>query len=1339
MPERSVVEDFKRLRFIPSMLRARLILPLVAAASLIGSGSALADDNAELEDTINVLLGLHNFALPLSLVPDPVVGIPASAVTFGTNLALKDQKAAFVTPNGWMDWPNTANECHFQFELPQSSAAYSNLLGFVNLKDVPSNWGELTRSGAVDIYHGNTSVNVRVRNPYITPDLSSSQTVLLPPGEHDVNWRAETQISDAFDIIIPAALLTYNSINYGAALAKPGATVSSQNTAQALAKETLRNIAITTGLMTASQFFGTRSTVSHDRFQDITIYKPRGPEISTTSPILTLEATDFGGVLYSSIQDQLRSTINASDPCGMPFSLSNDARALLGIGSNSITWTVADSGPLPGGGFNSETLVQVVLIEDTQAPIVVPPPGRVIEIPSAQSGLNAADVVLGAPRVVDLADAAPAIDNDGPAFYPIDSRSPITWTATDASGNASSGDQLITIKSEGTNTAPVANAVQAATLTAQPVDIVLSGSDSDFIDGRFDPLKIRILERPANGEFVAPLLPFFIEDYRTNPAGPYGQAFLEADNQSQWLYQNVCQVLPGPDNDKIPLDWVSRPRFVHVTDSGITIMIDNFYRCGPSSVSQNQRMSFWEADGDYIDQNNYSGTNETFVVDQSDFIYTLARNGGGSSTSLTLTQADDSLDPELPLVGGNSWRFTSSSTSNQNLGINDFANAESFSYARVDSREGVLYLTDRRKVFVFDVAEDLNDGVPNYVNSLMGDRYRGALMNGERFLCNTGSWGNDWTGFAIEVDPEGAVYVTDTCADRIHKFAPTTRDENGDLVLGEHIGWLGRCETSANNACDEERQASKGYSCTDATCSVGSGGTSGSDDGQFDDVVFIAMDPNGVLYTADAGDPDAGGRVQRFASDGSFAGTARSTGTGINQGDRPGFVLGNMGTVKAVSVNSTQFFVVDQEESFVNVFETSPLKDITDDSATVTYVSEFRFHSGTDSFTYTVSDGLAESAPATVSVQVDRNFRAPVAFDQVATTAEDVPMDIELIAEDPDGILGIDFNGLDQLGFTIPDAPENGLLSFVAGDDASVTLRYTPNQDFVGEDRFSFVANDGVDNSNLAEVVIEVTDVDDPPRMISVDVPPRVGVGFPFPVRAAYDDDGGQDYSTTMDPGDGTPVLVEGGIVETDNESRIDGVLMINAPQGRGTGRLIAQHSYTDTTTRTLEFCIADGEGRESCSQTSVTPERLVSLAIDMPDDFGDTPPEPAPAGEFFSVDVVVGNQEPSGIAGLIAQAIRMEGSVSGSGVRFVSASEGSCTISPDGQAMNCDFGDFAVGEERLITLTFTSDGEALDTIDALIDLSFTTESEAVNEIMQVSVLRVIESTIGIFRDRFEG
>ena len=67
----------------------------------------------------------------------------------------------------------------------------------------------------------------------------------------------------------------------------------------------------------------------------------------------------------------------------------------------------------------------------------------------------------------------------------------------------------------------------------------------------------------------------------------------------------------------------------------------------------------------------------------------------------------------------------------------------------------------------------------------------------------TGSgYGNSWTGFAMEVDSEGYLYVTDSCDSRLHKFTPSYFDGNGQFVKGTYIGWLGRCETSTNNACD---------------------------------------------------------------------------------------------------------------------------------------------------------------------------------------------------------------------------------------------------------------------------------------------------------------------------------------------------------------------------------------------------------------------------------------------------------------------------------------------------------------------------------------------------------
>ena len=1307
----------------------------LAVFGLTAANSALADDNDDLVIAIAALIGVHNAALPPSFLPDPLFSLPASAVTFGTNLGLKDTRAVFVTPGDWSRLPNSGDGCSFEFNLPQAAASYSNRLGFINLKQVPEDWGQLTFTGAVQVVHANTDVNVSVVNHHITPG-ESAQQVQLPSGTHTMNWRAETQISDAFDIIIPGALLAFNSMRYGAAVANQGWSAARQAASQNAAQQVIGNLAVELGLVAVSQLFDSRTTVVHERDQIITIYKLRPPEISTDQKVMTLQATDFGGVSYARVADQLRATIQASDPCDRPFTLSNDAGRLLEMGSNTITWTISDTGPLPGGGFNSDTLAQEIIVEDTQPPILVAPPGRVIE---AESGLDAKQVTLGAPRVVDLADPAPSVEHDGPDFYPLNSRSAITWTATDASGNSSQADQLITIKAPGTNTAPTVENVSANTLTSQPVDIVLTGSDPDFIDGRFDPLHFRISRRPAHGEFVAPLLPFFIEDYRTQPGGPYGEAFLAAPNRRQWLFQNVCQVAPGPADQRIRRDWVYQPQFVHVTDEGRSVMIDYYFYCQPSDVRLEKRISFWDEESEYIDQIDYDGSNNTFVVDQDSFLYTLRRVGVGTGTVLNISQSMDSINPDNPTIGGNSWRINHLSATNPELGLSDSIHATTLSYARTDTRQGLLYVTDRRRVFVFDVFEDLNNGVPTF-NNLMHLAYRGALYDGEQFLCNVGSWGNNWTGFAMDVDPDGYLYVADSCSARIHKFTPSTRDAEGQVVLGEHVGWMGRCETSTNNACDEDTQTSKGYSCTDDTCSLNPDqGWNGTDNGQFRGLEFIALDPNGVLYATDAGEPDVGGRVQRFASDGSFGGEARSTGTGINQGDQPGFILGNLGTVRAVSVNSTHFFVVDQEESFVHVFETSPLKDITDDSVTVTYVSEFDFHSSFDSFEFVASDGLADSNIGTALIGVDRNFRPPVAHDQSVETLEDEPVDITLTADDPDGILGFDFNGLDILTYQIVEAPQHGTLTLVSSDNATTTLTYTPDPDYYGTDQFVFVANDGVDDSEPATVDIEVMYVDDPPRVTALSVPPRVGLGFATTITGEFEDDGATGYNTSLTAGDGSPPLSKGGINDDDPDNPfIEGILLIEPPQGRGMGRAIAQHVYTTEGPWVIDWCVADQLGREDCKQLTVEPEPLVSLGVDLPGDHGQVPVEPIDAGDNFFIDVVIANLEPNGVAGLVAQAITMAGVVDGAGITFIGASDVGCQISANGKNIECDFGDFQVGEERSVRLFLASDGDILDDIIAAIDLNFTTTSPAINDVTSTRSVRVINSVIGIFRDRLE-
>jgi VCBS repeat-containing protein len=138
----------------------------------------------------------------------------------------------------------------------------------------------------------------------------------------------------------------------------------------------------------------------------------------------------------------------------------------------------------------------------------------------------------------------------------------------------------------------------------------------------------------------------------------------------------------------------------------------------------------------------------------------------------------------------------------------------------------------------------------------------------------------------------------------------------------------------------------------------------------------------------------------------------------------------------------------------------------------LTYVPEANFH-GDDSFTYKVDDGTADSNTATVVLRVTSVNDPPVADGESYATDEDTT----LVVGASEGVLvgDTDVEGSD-LTATLVDPPEHGNVQLAA--DGSFT--YTPNDNFHGQDGFTYRADDGQDESNLAEVTIDVAPVDDP-------------------------------------------------------------------------------------------------------------------------------------------------------------------------------------------------------------------------------------------------------------------
>jgi hypothetical protein len=95
---------------------------------------------------------------------------------------------------------------------------------------------------------------------------------------------------------------------------------------------------------------------------------------------------------------------------------------------------------------------------------------------------------------------------------------------------------------------------------------------------------------------------------------------------------------------------------------------------------------------------------------------------------------------------------------------------------------------------------------------------------------------------------------------------------------------------------------------------------------------------------------------------------------------------------------------------------------------------------------------------------------APVAQNRNISTPEDTAVSDNLIATDADG---------DALTFSIVANGLKGVASIT--DSATGAFVYTPNANATGGDSFTFKANDGRFDSNVATVSVNITKVNDPP------------------------------------------------------------------------------------------------------------------------------------------------------------------------------------------------------------------------------------------------------------------
>ena len=207
-------------------------------------------------------------------------------------------------------------------------------------------------------------------------------------------------------------------------------------------------------------------------------------------------------------------------------------------------------------------------------------------------------------------------------------------------------------------------------------------------------------------------------------------------------------------------------------------------------------------------------------------------------------------------------------------------------------------------------------------------------------------------------------------------------------------------------------------------------------------LVITGAGVNEVSFGTDAAGITAA-QLAQITMDG-FSATINSTGH-INSNVAPVAVDDTLTVAEDASVTSKDVIANDTDADA----NTLSLKAVTtagtgtvavnDDGLSVNY-TPFADFNGTETITYTVSDGERTDATGTLTVTVNPVNDTPIASAQSVTTIEDISIEISLSGSDIDG---------DTLTYEVVTSPLNGTVNLTE-DKAT----YIPNSEYFGSDSF---------------------------------------------------------------------------------------------------------------------------------------------------------------------------------------------------------------------------------------------------------------------------------------------
>lgn len=217
----------------------------------------------------------------------------------------------------------------------------------------------------------------------------------------------------------------------------------------------------------------------------------------------------------------------------------------------------------------------------------------------------------------------------------------------------------------------------------------------------------------------------------------------------------------------------------------------------------------------------------------------------------------------------------------------------------------------------------------------------------------------------------------------------------------------------------------------------------------------------------------------------------------------------------------------------------------------------------------------------------------PVAKSSQIEVTEDEPKIAMMLAEDQDG---------DQLKFSIRNDPNEGKLTIL--NEVTGEFEYKPNDNFAGEDQFTFRVSDGESEAN-ATVTIEVVEVNDAPQA----------------VNDSYTLNEGASKGANLLDNDRDPDI---------NDSLTLSVTPVQPPLHgeldlQPDGRFTYTHNGSETTSDSFVYKVTDSGG--------FTAQATVTLTINQMNDIpvADDDSARTNKGDTVDIDVLDGDNDPDG------------------------------------------------------------------------------------------------------------